>query len=258
MSDTGRPCLAEQEILDYLDGGLPERQRTEIESHLDQCRLCGGAVEGVAGLEWREGFRRSAEAVRARARARTAGVAAAARQREARRFRPRPQYLALAATVVVASGAGVILSRPGPAEPLLQRYFEPYPSTRPVLRGGPAEGASRGLALYEARDYRGALAAFDEVLRHSPDDAEVLFYSGLCRLALGQAPEAAADLERVLSLGGGELRAPAAWYLALAVLAGPDPASARPHLERIAGTEGFYRERAREILSELDRGDDGP
>jgi tetratricopeptide (TPR) repeat protein len=249
MTDEQRRCLGEREILDYLDGGLPEGQRAEIEHHLDECRLCGAAVEGVRGLEWREGFVRSADAVRARVRARTV---AALPRRAARRFRVRPQYLALAATLVLGVGAVVILTRPGPGEALFQRYFEPYPSMRPVLRAA-LEGRSNALTLYEARDYRGALATFERDGSRTSDDPEVVFYSGLSRLALGQAREATVDLEKVLKLGDDELVAPAAWYLALAHLRGGDVAVARAHLERIAGTKGFYRARARELLSEMDR-----
>jgi hypothetical protein len=79
------------------------------------------------------------------------------------------------------------------------------------------------------------------------------FYAGLCRLALGQVREATLDLEQVQRLGDEELQAPAEWYMALAHLRGARPAEARPHLERIAGGGGFYRDKARGLLAELDR-----
>jgi tetratricopeptide (TPR) repeat protein len=255
MSDEQQdPCLAAAEILAYLDGELPDGRQTAIDRHLDECRLCGAAVEGVAGLEWREGFLRSTDAVLARVRARTATAmaAAAAVRRPAPRFRHAPQYLTLAATVVLGVGAAIVLTRPGPGEALFQRSFEPYPSVRPIVRGGTTAGRSDGLSLYEARDYRGALAAFEDRLGHEPNDAVARFYAGLCRLALGQAREATLDLEQVLRLGEKDLHAPAEWYLALIHLRGNDPAEARPHLERIAGAGGFYQDKARALLSELD------
>ena len=61
-------CLADREILSYLDGELEEPRKTEVDRHLDECRLCGAALEGVAGIEWRHGFLRSADSVRARVR----------------------------------------------------------------------------------------------------------------------------------------------------------------------------------------------
>src|SRR5512137_1016530 len=116
MSDDQGRCLAPREILAYLGGELGEGRKAEIDRHLDECRLCEAAVEGVAGLEWREGFLRSTDSLLARVRARTA--AAVAHRPSAPRFRPQPLYLTLAATLVVAVGAAVILNRPGPGDAL--------------------------------------------------------------------------------------------------------------------------------------------
>jgi tetratricopeptide (TPR) repeat protein len=253
MSEAPRPCLGAQEILAYLDGELNGRRRDEIDQHLDECRLCGEAVEGVAGLEWREGFLRSTDSLRARVRARTAATAAAARRPLVPRFRPRPAqlYLTLAATLVAGAGTAVILTRPGPGEALFQQYFEPYPSTRPTVRGARPDGRVDALARYEAGDYRGALAGLEDRLGRQPDDPVSRFYAGVCRLALGQAQEATLDLEQVLRQEEKDLHAPAEWYLALAHLRSKDPAGARPHLERIAGAGGFYRDKARALLAEL-------
>jgi tetratricopeptide (TPR) repeat protein len=254
MRDEQNQCLTAPEILAYLEGGLTEDRRAEVGNHLDTCRLCGDAVEGVAGLEWREGFLRSTDALLKRIRARSAAVATAAApplRRPAPRFRQAAQYLTLAATLVVGVGTAVVLTRPGPGEVLFERHFEPYPSMRPVVRGGAEADSSRALDLYEARDYRGALAAFEQELGRAPNDAMARFYAGLCRMAVGRDQEATLDLERVLRLGEKELHAPAEWYLALIHLRGNDPAEARPHLERISAAGGFYQDKARALLSEL-------
>jgi anti-sigma factor RsiW len=63
-------CLAASEILAYLGGELPEGRKAEVDRHLDECRLCGAAVDGVAGLERREAFLKSTDSMLARVRAR--------------------------------------------------------------------------------------------------------------------------------------------------------------------------------------------
>src|SRR5262245_60639213 len=250
MRETQAACLEADEILSYLEGGPSAARRSEIERHLAECRLCGAAVEGVAGLEWREGYLRSADAVRRRIQGRTAAArkASAAARRVSPRFRPIPAFLTLAASVVVGVSA-VSLLRPAPGKALFDRYFEPYPSIHPVVRGSGTPGHSDALALYESRDYRGALAR----LEAEPRDATVLFYTGLSRLAMGEDKEAAVALEQVLGLGDSELQAPAAWYLALSHVRGGDLGAARSELQAIAAAGGFYQERARSLLSELNR-----
>jgi tetratricopeptide (TPR) repeat protein len=255
MADETTPCLSPAEVLACLSGTLAAGRKAEIDRHVESCRLCEAALEGVATLEWREGFLRSTDDLRARVRARAApaATAAAATRRRAPRFRHAPQLLALAATLVVGVGTAIVLTRPRPGEALFRQNFEPYPSTRPVVRGDRAAASPGALALYEAGDYPGALAAFEETLRRDPHDPGARFYAGICRLALGRSQEATADLEQVLTVGHEDLRAPAEWYLALARLRANDPAGARAHLERIAASEGFYRVKARALLSKLDR-----
>jgi len=255
MTDETSPCLSPPEVLAYLDRALPAGRKAEIDRHLDSCRLCEAALEGVAGLERREDYLQSTDTLLARVRARTATSAATLPDARRRRWRPphAAHLLALAATVVVAVGTVVVLTRPRPGEVLFLRSFEPYPSRTPVVRGDRPAGSLEALALYEAGDYRGALAGLEDRLRRDPDDPAARFYAGVCRLALGQPQEAALDLERVLRTGDEDLRAPAEWYLALAHLRANDLPGARARLAGVAAGEGFYRDRASALLSELDR-----
>jgi tetratricopeptide (TPR) repeat protein len=257
MPNDPNRCLAAPEILAYVNGELAEGRKADVERHLDDCRLCGDAVEGVAGLEWREGFAKSAETVLFRVRARTAAAvteAAARRPAAPRRYRPAPRYLALAASLVVGVwGAAAYLLRPGPGEALFSRAFEPYPVPNALVRGpSGGGGSSKALALYEAGDYQRALAALEATLARDPNDLVGRFYAGLCQLALGRSQEAALSLERVRQLGDPELRTPAEWYLALAELRGRDVVAARARLIGIVEGRGFYEARARTLLAELD------
>jgi hypothetical protein len=245
-------CLSASELLEYLDGELPAGRRTAFERHLEACRLCGAAAEGVAQLEWRDGFLRSVEAVDARIRARAA-MLAAPREAAFRRVAA-PQYLALAATLVVAAGAGLYLTRPTPGEALFAESFEPHPSTRPVVRGEAArDRLSEALARYESKSYAAAQAALETILSQDANDPTALFYSGVSHLCRKQPTLAVVPLERVLALGPTEFRPAAEWYLALARLEMNDLAGARSRLERIAASDGFYRPKAAALLAPLDR-----
>jgi hypothetical protein len=88
-------------------------------------------------------------------------------------------------------------------------------------------------------------------LKQEPNDPVGHFYAGLSRLALGQAREATLDLEQVLALGENDLRAPAEWYLALAHLRGHDLPAARARLALMAESGGFYQDKARKVLADL-------
>lgn len=252
MSDE---CPAAHELVAYLNGELPVERKAEIDRHLDECRLCATAAEGVAQLESKEDYLRSAESIVTRIRARTSAAKPAIPPRTtAWRLWSARDYLALAATLVVGVGMTVYLLRPGGTETLFQRYFEPYPSIQPIVRGEPATDArSDALVLYEARDYRGALAAFERIVKDRPDDPVLRFYTGQCRLALGRGPEAIRDFEETRKLGANELVTPAEWYLALAHLRSGHVEEARVLLRGIVERRSFYEDKARALLRELDR-----
>jgi tetratricopeptide (TPR) repeat protein len=245
-------CLSAEEVVAYLNGELRGDEKTEVDRHLDECRLCAGAIEGVAWLEPRQDYLNSAGSIRTRLRLRNATGTPAARQSRAWVWSAQ-RYFALAATVVVVAGATVYLTRPDAGDALFQEYFEPYPSTQPIVRGASADVRSNALMLYESSDYRGALAAFEDSLKAQPDNATDRFYAGLCQLALGRGPEAVSHLESMRKVGGNELQAPAEWYLALAYLRSHNLGEARSQLKRIVDGRGFYAERARVLLDKLNR-----
>jgi tetratricopeptide (TPR) repeat protein len=246
-------CLSPHTVVSYVNGDLREDEKADIERHLDECRLCAGAVEGVAQLEPRQDFLTSADSLRTRLRLRAAsGSSSSVRQSPSRVWSARP-YLALAATIVIVAGMTAYLLRSTTEEVLFQQHFEPYPRTRPVVRGATADAASDPVILYESRDYRGALGGFEKTLRERPNDPAARFYAGLCQLALDRSADAIGNLEETRRLGAGELDAPAEWYVALAYLRSRNLDEARSRLQRIAAAGGFYADKARALLSDLDR-----
>jgi tetratricopeptide (TPR) repeat protein len=245
-------CLSAEEVVGYLSGEFRGDEKTEVDRHIDECRLCAGAVEGVASLESRQDYLNSAGSIRTRLRLRTATGTPAVRQSRSWVWSAR-QYLALAATFVVVAGATVYLTRPDAGDALFQEYFEPYPSTQPILRDASVDVRLNPLMLYESRDYRGALTAFEDSLKAQPDNATARFYGGVCQLALGRGSAAVSHLESMRKLGSNELQTPAEWYLALAYLRSHNLGEARSQLKRIVDGRGFYADRARVLLDKLNR-----
>jgi tetratricopeptide (TPR) repeat protein len=252
MSRNIDDCLSAREILSHVNGELRDDEKAEVDRHLDECRLCAGAIEGVAHLDSRRDYLASADSLLTRLRLRAASGAPAVGQSRARVWSARP-YLALAATIVVVAGVTAYLARPGGGEALFRQHFEPYPSTQPTVRGAATEVASNALRLYESRNYRGALAGFEVAMKERPADPTARFYAGLCQLALGRSADAISSFEETRRIGGGDLEEPAEWYLALAYLRSHNIDEARSRLQRIAATGGFYADKARALLPALDR-----
>ena len=256
MSDEHDPCLTASEILAYLDGELPEGRKAEVDRHLDGCRLCEAAVEGVAGLEWREGFlteqRRVAEP----------GSGPHGDGGDGRRGGA-PGCAAVPVRAAVPDAGG----DPGPRRGRRDRPDPARPRRGPVpteLRAVPQHAAHRPRRL-DRRRVRRAGPLRGPRLPRSPRRARgppraraerrcgpVLRRSLPARPGRGPARRHS-TWSQVLRLGDEELQAPAEWYLALAHLRGPHPTEARHDLERIAGAGGFYRHKARALLAELDR-----
>jgi hypothetical protein len=44
-------CLTEKELMGYLQGTLPEKDKPRIQHHLSGCTLCSEALEGIAGIQ---------------------------------------------------------------------------------------------------------------------------------------------------------------------------------------------------------------
>jgi hypothetical protein len=81
------------------------------------------------------------------------------------------------------------------------RRAAPYEELR--LRG-PADDATRAfreaMARYAAADYAGASRGLERASRLDPQAPDPLFYPGICRLMLGDAPAAVRDLQRAVRI----------------------------------------------------------
>jgi hypothetical protein len=114
------------------------------------------------------------------------------------------------------------------------------------------------LKLYEAGDFAGASAKLAEVAAKYPRGAEAAFYSGICRLFLGQNQDAIFALREAEAIGEDALIQDLSWYLSLAFQRTGDTASASARLKRLCESQGSYTERACQGLKELASASEAP
>ncbi len=237
-------CLHVDQMIDYVDNRLTPERRVQIEAHLDQCRLCSEAVEGVRiypdRKELQESFVSPTDNIRLQA--------------SLRNFLQHHWKAAYALAAVLALGLASVLylAKDQPNQTLFADFFHRYPSAFSLVRGEQAAGKlAAALRQYEAENFAGALQIFQEILAAEPSNMTAHFYVGLVRLETKDSPGAITHLQNVLQDKKHELAEPAAWYLALAYLQKNDLAQAKLRLSQIIAEDGAYKEKAAKLLERL-------
>jgi len=232
-------CLSKQSISNYVNGRLSPEKRFEVENHLLDCALCRAAVEGYALT-----------------REEAPNINVGPTPRKSPRWR-RPLLL-LCVIGGIATGLWYAQSqRAQQTEILYNRFFAPAANTF-LVKGRNAEAesarAERGIALdyYDEGRYAAALPHFTRYLEQHDQDGEALLYLGITQLALQQLPEAVHSLSAAAELLP-ERNAEANWYLTLAHLRNGDIGTAKKILRPLLETQGAYRQKAEDLLRDLEK-----
>ncbi len=148
---------------------------------------------------------------------------------------PRIYYYAAAVALLLVASVFTyrLFNKTQTSQQLYATYFKPYPNvvmpmTREENRANPFADAFR---LYEAGKYRDALAQFGQIADRSEDE-NILFYSAMSFLALGEADSAIVILEPLKGTNS-HFRQQIYWYLALCYLKKDDPVSAGINLDSL-------------------------
>lgn len=160
--------------------------------------------------------------------------------------------IAAAACVVCVIGFGLLqlTSSPSP-EKIFDNTFAPYP-TGSIVRGDNDSPLEKAAQLYNKKDYKGALAIYNEVLDTNPDSIVVNLYAGVANIALGKAQEATEQLEKVANSNNQNFSDAGEWYLAILPLKNGNKTEAVERLEKIRNTPGHeFREQAKKLLKQL-------
>jgi tetratricopeptide (TPR) repeat protein len=122
-------------------------------------------------------------------------------------------------------------------------------ATALILRGEGKTGrfvdeAAPGLNAYRAGDYEKAAREFEALQPRYPKSVEIMFYLGISRLFLEDAPAAARALESARDLNDESFNGDAEWYLAVAYERAGDRDRSRARLEGLCRGNGAFAARA--------------
>ncbi|MBK9147332.1 MAG: hypothetical protein IPM12_05855 [Flavobacteriales bacterium] len=113
-----------------------------------------------------------------------------------------------------------------------------------AIRLGYLEFMDEAIGRFARNDHKGCLDDLRFVLLQYPDDANALFYAGLCSHNLGMHARARVLLHRAAVHPVDVFDEEAAWYHALTLEKLGERDAAREAFSRIASQGGFYAERA--------------
>ncbi|OQX80858.1 MAG: hypothetical protein B6D61_01420 [Bacteroidetes bacterium 4484_249] len=133
---------------------------------------------------------------------------------------------------------------------LFAEYFEPYPDVI-TTKGINEDLLSAGMYYYNIAKYDSAVMFYDKILENGTQKPEVLFYKGICFLALGKEEDAILNLSKVVSDNNNPYNKPATWYLALVYLKMGESKNAKRILSNIINSNTVYDKKASAILHKL-------
>jgi TolA-binding protein len=136
---------------------------------------------------------------------------------------------------------------------LFEEYFEPPGAISPVTRSadaGASDSYASAIENYNNHNYQAAALGFSNVIQQDALSIPPRFFMGISQMALGNYNQAVNILEDVVNRQGEYLKE-ARWYLGLAYIKTGNPEKASGCFEILAGSPGYYSDRARNILRSL-------
>lgn len=174
-------------------------------------------------------------------------------------FIPKKWMVAASLVIIATLGVWGIKTLYYPSnEAIYEEYFQADRNTvHPVVRGERIKTIeNRAFVAYEAQDYYKAINLFNSV--KNPGDMHILYYKGLCFLALDKKDEAITLLKQVGSGVTSEnystnFQEKANWYLALAYLKKGNNVKAISLLTEVRDNpnSSFKKQEVQEILNYL-------
>lgn len=242
----------------YVDGTLPEAESERFENHYFDCAVCLAELQAVQA---------------AQEQLRLNPVVAQPRRARVLRW---PMVVSFGAMAAALVGGYLTLqtyhqhpgatqaARPATAQPsspagqpgvelaqLADLHLPSYHES--TLRGEGQDAAfERGMKQYEAGDCAGAATTLAHVAANNPNGLAAQFYSGACRMRIGDYAAASDLLQRVADAGDSPQQESAWYYLAQIALIRSDSAAARQDLNHVIALHGDLESQAGKQLARLD------
>ena len=154
----------------------------------------------------------------------------------------------LIALGIVALGISLIYSLATPPGPkLFSAYYEPFDLSTLKISEEHKE-FEKGMEAFRTENYEEALQIFEKMEAKNAD-AEVLFFLGLCHLALDRPEKAVPILDRIPEES--QLFKSSAWYMALGYLKLSKLQEAKTHLSIASEDNSEISDQAKEILAKI-------
>lgn len=142
---------------------------------------------------------------------------------------------------------------PDDSRKLFSEYYEPFAVVSTATRSNNttrSENFSNAIENYKKGDYLAAAAGFAQETQKNPASLSSGFFLGIADLETGNTARAI-EMLNIVEKGKGEFSKEATWYLGLAYLKSGDKEKAADRFRLLAGSPGFYSDRAEKILRRL-------
>jgi len=163
--------------------------------------------------------------------------------------------VSVAASVVLLLGINAIVNQNSGTHTadVYGEYYTVYPGTGISRASGTAldQELSKALQQFNEKNYEESLNLFARILHQDADNPVGNFYSGMAYQETGQYGKAISSYQAVIKTGNNLFTDQAQWYTGLCYLQNDDRKNAIRHFKKIAGSKGFYSEKAVAILRKL-------
>ena len=239
------PCLSLEELISYSNYDLPSQKQADILTHIQGCKFCSDALNGMAKLSDKQGAVKIVRSINKNLHARLA--------LKTNRIFYWKKYGAMAAIFFIALvSVFYFIKQLSVNDVLFYEYYKPYPNIIPLTRSSQSQSdLEKAMRFYEMEKYKNALVILHKIISNEPENQTALFYSGICQLQTDDIVSAIVAFRDVTKHTTSDLYSPANWFLGLCYLKKKNVESAKQIFNQIVKEEEKYSSQSRKLLKKM-------